>query len=356
MKAKKMLALALLASLTLAMFSACAGNGAPAATTAASSATTAAVTTTQAPKTEAPKTDFPKKTIEIVVPFNAGASVDNSIRVMAACAEPYLNGQKIIVSNKPGGSALVGQTYVAHAAPDGYTLCALTNSFISNITTQQTDMTENSFIGVMQYCFDPSACTAFINAPFDDPAEMVAYGKEHVISHATSGFGTAHHIAALLLEKAAGFKFKHIHMSGGSEQTANVAGGHILTSFGSYGTNVPMIEQGKMKVTGISATERDPRCPDIPTWKEYGYDVSYGAWRGIAAPAGTPKEVIDILCDAFTKALKEGGADEKLTAIDIPIYYRNSDDFAKHILAEYQTYKDEIIPLLEEAKKTEGGS
>lgn len=294
---------------------------------------------------------FPTKTIEVVVPFNAGASVDNSIRALCACAEKYMDGEKIIISNKPGGSALVGQTYVANAEPDGYTLVALTNSFINNLFVDETTLTADSFEPVMQYCFDPSCCVAYGKAPFNNPTEMIEYAKTNEVSHATSGYGTAHHIASLLLCESAGVELKQVHTGGGSEQIANTAGGHILTTFAGYGTCVPMIETGDLKAIGICADERDPRCPDVPTFKECGYDVVYGAWRGIAAPAGTPQAVIDKLCEAFTLALNENGGREALEAIDIPVYYRDSAEFKTLIHDEYEAYGNDIIPMLESGAK-----
>lgn len=296
------------------------------------------------------KIDFPTKTIEVVVPFNAGASVDNSIRALCASAEKYMNGKKIIISNKPGGSALIGQTFVAKAKADGYTLIALTNSYINNLFVDDTTLTIDSFEPVIQYCFDPSCCVAYSKAPFNNPTEMVEFAKANETSHGTSGYGTAHHVASLLLDESAGIKLKQIHMSGGSEQIANVAGGHVLTTFAGYGTCVPMIDAGDLKPIGICSNKRDSRCPEVSTFKELGYDVVYGAWRGIAAPSGTPQVVIDKLCEAFTLALNENGGREALEAIDIPVYYRDSNEFKDMIREEFVAYKNDILPMLEAGK------
>lgn len=293
--------------------------------------------------------EYPAKPIEIVVPFNAGGAVDTTIRIIAAEAEKNL-GQKILIVNKGGGGAVEGQSYVARAKPDGYTLLAATSSLVSNTLTKEVDYTIDSFDPIIMYNNDPEVLVVYSGSPFESLQDVIEAGKSEPVSHATSGHSTSHHIAAMMLENATGMQFKYVHTKGGSEQTPMIAGGHVLTGLSAWGEVRPMVEQGNLRILGVMAAERDPRIPDVPTFKEQGVDLVYGAWRGIAAPKGTPKEIIDKLHDAFKQALESEDVKTKFAQAGFPHMIADAEEFGEYMKTDYEMLAEVLSQLSDESQ------
>ncbi|HHV78755.1 MAG TPA: tripartite tricarboxylate transporter substrate binding protein [Firmicutes bacterium] len=271
---------------------------------------------------------YPKKSIEMIVPFAPGGAVDTTIRILSGEAEKTL-GQKIVVVNKAGGGAVEGQSYVARAKPDGYTLLAMTSSVVTNTLTKQVDFKVDSFEPIILYCFDPEVMPVYSGSPFQTLEQLIEHGKKEPILHATSGHSTSHHIAALLLEQKTGMKFKYVHTQGGTEQAPMIAGGHAVCGLSAWGEFRSMVDQGKVRILGVMSEKRDPRFPDIPTFKEKGIDLVYGAWRGIAAPKGTSPEIIERLHQAFKKALESKDVQAKFGQSGFPLMYQGPKEFGK---------------------------
>jgi len=287
---------------------------------------------------------YPSKNIETVVPFAPGGSVDVSMRILTGVVEKDL-GQKMLIVNKAGGGATEGQSYVARAKPDGYTLLAMTSSVVTNTITKKVDFTIDSFDPVLQYCFDPEILFVTATSPYKTLEDFMAAAKRGPIMNSTSGHSTSHHVAGILLEKLAGIQLTYVHTKGGKEPITMVAGGHVASSFGSYGVTKSLIDQGKIRVLGVMSEKRDPRFPDVPTFKEKGIDILYGPWRGVAAPRGTPPEVMERLNQAFKKALATEEVKTKFARADIPLAVLDGKDFAKIIKSDYASQKSILADL-----------
>jgi tripartite-type tricarboxylate transporter receptor subunit TctC len=287
---------------------------------------------------------FPTKPISVVVPFAPGGSVDVSMRILSAAVENDL-GQKMLIINKAGGGATEGQSYVAKAKPDGYTMLAITSSVVTNTISKKVDYTIDSFTPVLQYCFDPEILFVTAPSPYKTLDDFMAAAKKEPVMNATSGHSTSHHIAGVMLEKLTGVLLTYVHTKGGKEPITMVAGGHVVSSFGSYGVTKNMIDQGNIRVIGVMSEKRDPRFPDVPTFKERGIDILYGPWRGIAVPKGTPPEVIERLSKAFKKALATEEVKTKFATTDIPITILDGEDFAKIIKSEYEDQRSILADL-----------
>lgn len=292
---------------------------------------------------------FPDKPITMVVPFAAGGAVDVTARIICEEAEKAL-GQKILIVNKAGGGGAEGQGFAARSKPDGYTLLAASSSLVTNTIAKSVDYTIESFEPLALYNYDPDVMLVPASEPQKTIEELMALAKKAALSSATSGHSTAHHIAYLLLENAAGVKFKYIHTKGGSEAVPMVAGGHAKTLLGAWGEAANMVSQGKLRPLAVMSKERDPRFPDLPTFKEKGWNVEYGAWRGFVAPKGLPKEVKDKLTHAFITAIKSDQVKDKFTKADYTILTKGPEEFDALIKADYQNVKQILEQL-----KAEGG-
>lgn len=287
---------------------------------------------------------FPAKSISLIVPFAAGGAVDSSIRILAAEAEKIL-GQKLLIINKPGGGAAEGQGFVARSKPDGYTILAMTSSVVTNTLTKRVDFTIDSFEPIMMYCMDPEVMFVYAQAPFKNLEDMIQKGKKDPITHATPGHSTSHHVASMILEKISGIKFKYIHTKGGGEQIPMVAGGHAQCMLGVWGPSRSMVEQGKLRVLGVMSEERDPQLPDVPTFKEKGWPIIYGAWRGIAASKGTPPEIVEKLYQAFNKASEQQEVKDKFVKAGYPLIRKGGKQFTSFVKTDYESVKEILSAL-----------
>ena len=287
---------------------------------------------------------FPTKPISIVVPFAAGGAVDVTIRIIAQEAEKDL-GQKILVINKPGAGAAEGQGFVARANPDGYTLLAITSSVVTNTLTKKVDFTVDSFAPIVLYCFDPEVMFVSAASPFKSLEDLMTAGKKAPVTHATPGHSTSHHIASLILEDKFGMKFKFIHTKGATEQIPMIAGGHVQCGLAAYGEARSMVDQGKVRVVGVMSEDRDPRIPNVPTFKEKGYPINYGAWRGIAGPKGLSPEVMNRLSKAFKAALDNKEVKEKFAKAEYPLMSKGPKEFDAYMKADFESIKQIMSQL-----------
>ena len=243
---------------------------------------------------------FPEKDITQIVPFDAGGGNDIYGRIIAKIAmeNGYFNGKNVIVENQPGGGGAIGQAYVANtAAPDGSTLLTFTASGISNPILKDVPFTVDDFKTIICANADPAVLVARADAPFDDVAGLLEYAKSNTLIANDSGFGTSSHVRTLdwtsKLEEAAGVKINYdcIHVDSGSVQISELMGGHAD----------PILE-GNIKGIAIMADERFEGLPDVPTFKELGYEGFIdGADRAISCSSNVPDDVYDYLVDEFTK-------------------------------------------------------
>lgn len=294
--------------------------------------------------------DYPNKPITMVVPFNAGGAVDVTIRIICEEAEKDL-GQKILVINKAGGGATEGQGFVARSKPDGYTLLAASSSIVTNTLTKEVDYKIDSFDAIVLYNFDPEVMFVHAGEPYKTIEELITHTKKEPLSSATSGHSTSHHVASLILENISGAKFKYIHTKGGTEAVPMVAGGHAKVLLGVWGESRNMVDQGKLRPLAVMSKARDARFPEVPTFKEKGWDIEYGAWRGIVGPKGMPPGVTEKLYLAFKKALESPSVKDKFAKADYTIMIKGPSEFGAFIKIDYDSVKKILDQIKAEGPK-----
>ena len=254
---------------------------------------------------------YPDDDITIIVPFDAGGGNDIVARVIAKVAMEggYFNGQNIIVENQPGGGGAIGQAYVANSAePDGYTMLAYTASVISNTLLKDVPFTVDDLKVVRCVNSDPAVMIARPDAPFNTIEEMLEYSKTTPLIINDSGFGTSSHIRTLdwtgKVEAQLGeaIQYQSIHSDSGSTQIAELMGGHADVTCLTAGECADAILEGQVKAIGIMTEERFSGLPDVPTFKELGFEGWIdGADRAIAVPADTPDDVTEYLINEFDR-------------------------------------------------------
>lgn len=261
-------------------------------------------------QTETKELDFPKKDITLIVPFDAGGGNDIYGRIVAKVAmeKGLFNGVNIIVENQPGGGGAIGQAYVANTAPaDGYTLLTFTASGISNPILKDVPFTVEDFRPIICANSDPAVLIARADAPFDDIEGLIEYAKNNPLIINDSGFGTSSHVRTLdwtsKLEKITGEKinYQSIHVDSGSVQISELMGGHADLTCLTVGECADAILEGNIKGIAIMANDRYEGLPDVPTFKELGYEGFIdGADRAIACNSDVPEDVYNYLVEQFT--------------------------------------------------------
>ncbi len=262
-----------------------------------------AVFTTISQAQEAP---FPKRgNIEIVVLFPAGSSADVTARLLAQGMSRQL-GANVIVVNRPGAGGAIGYKYVAAQKPDGYTLVWNSNSISTTFHSGQSTIDYRAFEAVARVLAESPLLAVKADARWKNLNEFIADAKAHPgkITVANSGTGSHTHISAAALFKAAGVDIIDVPY-GAAQVVPSLLGGHVDAMLQLPGALAGHVKGGSMRLLASLTANRDPSLPEVPTALEQGVNVSLEAWRGIAAPKGTPRPVIAALENAIRKTAED---------------------------------------------------
>ena len=251
---------------------------------------------------------WPERPVTLIVPWSAGGGTDATGRIVAKLLEAHL-GQPVNVVNRTGGGGVVGHTAIAQAKPDGYTLGVTTTelSMFHWIGTSPLAYGDYTLIGL--YNLDPEAVHIGKNSPWKSLSDVVAAVRANPGKHKASGAnqGGAAHLSlagmmnTLNLDKNAA---PWVPTEGAAPSMQLLVSGAIDIVCTTMPEAQSMKDAGEVKTLAVMADERSPAFPDVPTVKEaIGIDWTVGAWRGIGAPKGLPKEVMDVLVPALQKAV-----------------------------------------------------
>ena len=260
---------------------------------------------------------YPSKVITIIVPFPPGGTTDVTARLVAAEMSKTL-GQPIIVENKAGANGNIGSTAVARANPDGYTLLATgigSNAVNHGLYSNMAYDSRKDFAHITQMTSGPNVLVVngeFPAKTFKEWVEVVR-GAKTPLNYASAGNGASGHMAMELLKTTAGLKIDHIPYKGGAPAFQDVMGNQVPFMFINQDLPLPHIKTGKIRVLAVASSERNPSYPDVPTIAESGFPgFAAVSWNGLAAPAGTPKDIIEKLYAAAAKAINEPAIKDKM--------------------------------------------
>jgi tripartite-type tricarboxylate transporter receptor subunit TctC len=279
--------------------------------------------------------EYPERPIEMIVAYSPGGGTDTVARTLASFVEKYLgDGATITIVNKPGAGGEIGFTELAKAKPDGYTIGFINTPNILTIPiSRETRYSMDEIQAVANVVYDPGAFNVLPTSPFKNLDELVAYAKEHprAVTYGTTGIGGDDHLAALEFSRQAGIEMTHVPFSGSGDVRAAVLGGHISMASTNISEVIALVDEGQLITFGQMSNERWPGAPDVPTFKEQGYDVIMGSDRGIGAPAGIPEEALNALQEAISKAVKDPEFLEAATKQNLALNYQNADEFQAHL-------------------------
>ena len=292
--------------------------------------------------------DFPTKEVQIIIPWAAGGATDLIFRALAATTGKYL-GKAVVVVNRPGGGGAVGYTEGAQAKPDGYMLISAVTPLTILPHQVSTAFTYKNFEPIINVVDDPSMFLVRSDAPWKSLKEFLDFAKKNpnMITVGNSGAGGGVHLVALAFEKAAGVKFNHIPFSGGGPSVTALLGAHINAVSVSPPEGISHVQAGKLKIIALFAEKRFEMFLDVPTVKEQGIDFAMGMWRGLAAPKGTPPDVIKKLHDAFKQGMDDPVFKKNAKDMVVNLSYLSPEAFGKLMASEHELYGK----LVKEIKK-----
>jgi tripartite-type tricarboxylate transporter receptor subunit TctC len=285
--------------------------------------------------------DYPSRAVRIIVPLTAGGNLDIVARTVAEQIAKGL-GQPVLVENRPGASSLVGTQFVAKAAPDGYTLLAIANTFatVPLVVPDPGYDPLKDFAGVTLTCLVPQVLVVNPALAAHSVKDLIALAKSEPgkIAYGSSGNGSTGHMAAELFSRQAGIRMLHVPYKGNSQALVDVIGGQIAMMFDQVSTSAPQIRAGKVRPLAVTSLKRSPLLPEVPTVDESGVagyeDVTF---NGLVAPAGTPHEVLARLNRAVVAAVSEPDLYKRFIERGIELRASASPEaFTDYIKAEFE--------------------
>jgi tripartite-type tricarboxylate transporter receptor subunit TctC len=290
--------------------------------------------------------DWPTRPVTVVVPFGAGGATDGVARLIAKHLSEEL-GQQFVIENRPGGAGNVASAAVARAKPDGYTLLlgstgpmAVNKLIYSSLSFDPgRDFSPIVLVGLI-----PQAIVVGKRLPVKSLKDLVAHAKANPgkLNFGNSGVGAMAHITAVSLARAAGLDVAHVTYRSGAQALTDLLGGQIDVAFPTY---IPQV--ANMNTLAITATERMPQMPNVPTVRETGVaNIVAGPWFGLVAPAGTPPEIVQRVNREVNEFIKTSAARELFGKIGLQAMGGTPDAMRSFMVEETARW----APVIETAK------
>jgi tripartite-type tricarboxylate transporter receptor subunit TctC len=281
--------------------------------------------------------DWPQRTITLIQPFGAGGVTDRIARVLADYLSKEL-GVPVIVETRPGAGGAIGSLQVARASPDGHTLLVsgLASQVTSPLVTSNTSFdTMRDFTHIAYLGGPPIVWAVPPSTEMKSVADVVAGAKAgKVTSFATPGVGTLGHLAAEQVALKAGIELSSVPYN--NQTLADVISGRILLTSTAWATALGQIQAKTLRAVGVTSAARLKAAPDLPTFKEQGYDVVASTWAALSGPAGLPLDVVKRLNGLVAKFLQRADLLKPLEQDILEIKIMTPEQITSH-------FKDEIV-------------
>ena len=291
--------------------------------------------------------DFPTKRLTYNICFNPGGESDITARFQEGPLKKAF-GQDIVINYKIGGGGALCWAELVQSPPDGYTIAGHN---LPHIVLQPMEMGNAGYktLDIKNiYMFEstPNVLAVRIDSPYKTLKDFVDYAKSQppgVVTIGGSGTSSANDLGTAMLNKAAGIKLTYIPFGGTGSAVPALLGGHV-TALMTY-TPIAIQYKTKFRTLAIAAEKRMEILPDVPTFKELGYDIVEGAYRGVAAPPGTPDDIVKFLANAFDKTMKDPEVQKKMDQNGFKTEYMGPEEslaLVKKKMVEYEVIMKEL--------------
>lgn len=298
--------------------------------------------------------EFPNRTMTVICPYGAGGGTDLLLRGLSDAAAKIAD-VNIVVQNVTGGNGAVGIVTMMAATPDGYTVGSCSGEWIAlkelNLTPPGFDY--NNAEKIMHYNFDAAAFVVAKDSPYKTIEEVLEYAKtnpEQIVLGVTAA-GGSHHLASLLIQELTGTRYNIVPYSEGANAVmAALMGDHIQVACVGPAEAAAQVDAGNARLLAITAEKRNQNYPDVPTFKDKGYNVIYGSWRALAVPKGTPAEIVSRLEDIFYQAAQAPAFVEFCDKGGFTIDILNKEEFEKRFVEQEKLIKEVCRIYLEDSE------
>jgi tripartite-type tricarboxylate transporter receptor subunit TctC len=286
--------------------------------------------------------DYPSEPVTLIVPFAAGGPTDVASRIVAEAMSTTL-GQPVVVDNRPGASSMIGASLVAEAANDGYTLLiGTTSTYATNPHVFKSIAYDaTAFAPVALVVKVPLAFAVRKDMPVDTVEEFIAFAKaeENPLQYGSAGAGTHSSLACFLAAREIGVEMQEIPYQGTAPALTDLMAGNVDALCDSVGTLSGPLQSGQIKVIGELDAERSTAMADVPTFVESGFDdLVINNWFAVAAPAGTPEDVVAKVSGAIEAALADEAVATRLKAVGFVPEYMGPADLGAFMALEYERW------------------
>jgi tripartite-type tricarboxylate transporter receptor subunit TctC len=305
-----------------------------------------------APTAPAFAQEFPSRNVHVVVPLAAGSGMDVIARVYAEELAKSL-GKPVVVENQPGAALMLAAQNVARAAPDGHTLVIASSPVMAVNPTLYKKVNydaEKDFVPLALYAQSPFVLItnpAFGAGTVKDFIKK-AQDSTNPVTYATTGAGTLQFLTMETLKRDHNFKAAHVAYRSPPQIVTDVVGGHVVSSFSETGAALALIQDGKLKALGITASTRHPQLPQVPTMAEAlglpGFEAV--SWHVLMAPSATPRPIVDRLHAEMTKITGDAGFQKRVSEVGLmPLAPRSIADIQKYIKSERDRWSKVVTEL-----------
>jgi tripartite-type tricarboxylate transporter receptor subunit TctC len=288
--------------------------------------------------------EFPDKPITMIIPWAPGGSTDQTARALAKAAEAHL-GKPVVVVNQPGASTTIGMAQIARAKPDGYTIGTMSStSYLFPLGGHKVPYDPiKGFSYVSYYGDNLMGIAVLADKPWKSLAELIEAGKKQRMTYGTAGVGTTQHLTASALTAKSGAKFVHVPQDGSAGSMVALLGGHVDFSL-ETSVWLPYVQSKQVRLLAVTTPERSSYFPDIPTFKENGYQ-SLRSIQAIVAPAGLPEPIRAKLESAFRKSLTDPAFVAAMKRLSMEIIDLPGKDVEALVQSEYKQAENFIKDL-----------
>ncbi|OZI59568.1 Bug family tripartite tricarboxylate transporter substrate binding protein [Bordetella genomosp. 11] len=291
---------------------------------------------------------FPEKPIRIIVPTNAGGSIDTIARILSAELSNQLK-QPVIVENRTGASGMIAASTVAQAPADGYTLLMThTGVLQADLLHKNASYRLSDLAPVAEVANTPVAFGVGIQVPVTDLQSFVALAKKEPeqLSYGSYGKGSSAHIWAAQFSQHAGIQLIHVPYGGEIPALQDMLAGRTTSAWGAVGTYKQYADAHKIRILAVANPVRAILLPDVPTFIEAGYpEMNASGWCGIFAPAATPKAVIDTISKAVLTAVHRKDVADRMIVTGQEPTGTDQETFGKRVARDRETWAKAISDL-----------
>jgi tripartite-type tricarboxylate transporter receptor subunit TctC len=296
---------------------------------------------------------YPDKAVTMLCGFPAGGALDMTARAIVQAAKKDFPAGLVVV-NRPGGISTIANAEVMQSKPNGYTIGigAVAPFTVFPHRKKLPYDTPNDYIPLLNLVDSPECLAVKVDSPFKNLKEFVDYAKKNPgkLRVGMTGQGTIFHLNMLELIKKAGIDLTLVPFQGGAKVLPALLGGHVDAACLNVAEILAQVKAGKSRLLGTLEEKRNPLIPEVPTFKEQGYDITMGAYYFLFGPKNLPKPVVDWLLATFKKAMASSVFTKPIKAKGLFVHYQGPAELKERLFKDYKASAD-LVKAMKKKKK-----